>query len=234
MKHLISTVELRNLIDHQRHLVLSKEYLLSPSAKDLAKELGITITWEDSFTSLCPIYDQDQPPSPSSSSSQLSIQPQSKVPQFADPLPLTSRDPISVTEEEIKRVVVKVLSEVMKPVCDHPKMLHIVGEQTVITPFDQAPPGQKIGMTDVITARDANLAAGFMTFEHSSMPWHLTYDEIDYVIEGEFVLRVEDKEYRCKPGDVLSIPKGTSVIFSSPTKAKVFYVTYPANWSDLS
>jgi ethanolamine utilization protein EutQ len=33
---------------------------------------------------------------------------------------------------------------------------------------------------------------------------------------------------------VIYIPKGAQVVFSSPGFAKVFYVTYPANWDELS
>jgi len=72
-----------------------------------------------------------------------------------------------------------------------------------------------------------------MTFDHAKLPWLLNYDEVDYVIEGEFVLEVEGKVFRAKAGDVVYIPKGSQVIFSSPTFCKVFYATYPANWADF-
>jgi ethanolamine utilization protein EutQ len=68
----------------------------------------------------------------------------------------------------------------------------------------------------------------------SQLPWHLTYDEIDYVVEGEFELQINGTVNKCKAGDVLSIPKGSSVVFGSPFYAKVFYVTYPANWEEIS
>jgi ethanolamine utilization protein EutQ len=100
-------------------------------------------------------------------------------------------------------------------------------------PFAQAPAGQKIGMTDVITERDGNLGAGFMTFEKSKLPWTLTYDEMDYVVEGEFTVETGGKLYTMKPGDVFYIPKNTSVVFSSPSFCKVFYVVYPSNWFSL-
>ncbi|MCO5387332.1 MAG: cupin domain-containing protein [Desulfosporosinus sp.] len=103
----------------------------------------------------------------------------------------------------------------------------------VIQPFLEAPPGQKVGLVDVIDSRVGNLASGFMTFDHSKLPWFLNYDEVDYVIEGEFVLEVEGQVFRAKPGDVVYIPKGSQVVFSSPSFCKVFYCTYPANWADF-
>ena len=127
----------------------------------------------------------------------------------------------------------KILSEVLKPACENPKATHVMGKNVVIQPFPEAPQGQKVGLVDVIDARVGNLASGFMTFDHARLPWLLNYDEVDYVIDGDFVLEVEGKVFRAVAGDVLYIPKGSQVVFSSPTFCKVFYATYPANWADL-
>ncbi|KJS46560.1 MAG: ethanolamine utilization protein, partial [Peptococcaceae bacterium BRH_c23] len=135
--------------------------------------------------------------------------------------------------EDLKKAVQKILGEVLKPACENPKATHVKGETVVIQPFLEAPPGQKVGLVDVIDSRVGNLASGFMTFDHSRLPWFLNYDEVDYVIEGEFVLEVEGQVFRAKPGDVVYIPKGSQVVFSSPTFCKVFYATYPANWADF-
>ena len=102
-----------------------------------------------------------------------------------------------------------------------------------LEPFDQAPPGQKILLKDVVTSREGNLAAGFMSFDHSELPWHLTYDEVDYVVEGVFTLQANGRTYTCQAGDVLYIPKDTHVVFGSPSQTRVFYVTYPANWAEV-
>ena len=71
-----------------------------------------------------------------------------------------------------------------------------------------------------------------MTFEKCEMPWTLEYDEVDYVIEGVFTIETGGKLYTMKPGDVFHIPKGTSVVFGSPSFGKVFYAVYPSNWMD--
>jgi len=59
-------------------------------------------------------------------------------------------------------------------------------------------------------------------------------EELDYVIEGSLDIIVNGKTYRGKAGDVFYIPKNTTVTFSTPDKAKFFFVTYPANWAELS
>jgi len=78
------------------------------------------------------------------------------------------------------------MSEVLKPACENPKATHVVGKNVVIQPFLEAPLGQKVGLVDVIDARVGNMASGFMTFDHSRLPWVLNYDEVDYIIERRF------------------------------------------------
>lgn len=137
------------------------------------------------------------------------------------------------SDDEIRRIVRWVLAEKEKPACPNPRLTHVKGSGVKLEPFPQAPPGQVIHMTDVVTAREGNLAAGFMTFEKSELPWHLTYDEVDYVVEGTFTLQANGKTYVCEAGDVMYIPKDTRVVFGSPGYAKVLYVTYPANWAEV-
>lgn len=134
---------------------------------------------------------------------------------------------------EVQEIVRRVLDKMTKPACANPRLTHVKAAGIVMEPFEQAPPGQQIKLKDVITSREANLGAGFMEFDRSEFPWHLTYDEVDYVVEGTFTLQSGGVTYTCKAGDVLYIPKDTKVVFGSPTQARVFYVTYPANWADL-
>jgi len=36
------------------------------------------------------------------------------------------------------------------------------------------------------------LGAGIGVFEDCSIPWHITYDEVIYILEGQFTLQVGD------------------------------------------
>jgi len=152
------------------------------------------------------------------------------------PISLVSKiSEVDVSNEQLKKIVQKVIAETVKPACENPVATHVKGKNVLVQPFSEAPPGQKINLVDVIDARVGNLASGFMTFEQAKLPWHLNYDEMDYVIEGEFVLEVSGKRvFRAIAGDVIYIPKGCNVVFSSPTYCKIFYVTYPANWAEFS
>lgn len=134
--------------------------------------------------------------------------------------------------DEIRRIVQNVVAQQMKPICPNPRLTHVRASDVKLEPFDQAPPGQKIELKDVVTSREGNLAAGFMTFDQSELPWHLTYDEVDYIVEGAFTLKANGRTYTCEAGDVIYIPKDTHVVFGSPARTRVFYVTYPANWAE--
>lgn len=213
MGRFISAAVLREMAKVDKTIVLDEDSVLTPSAKDLAKELGISICKGKEEIVGRPARQTNTP--------QQDVKP---TPGPTEPV---------ILNDDLKKAVQKILGEVLKPACENPRATHVKGETVVIQPFPEAPPGQKVGLVDVITAREGNLCSGFMTFDHSSLPWFLNYDEVDYIIEGEFVLEVEGKVFRAKAGDVVYIPKGSQVVFSSPTFCKVFYATYPANWADL-
>lgn len=99
-------------------------------------------------------------------------------------------------------------------------------------PFEVKRPDMQIRSTDVVTDRDGSpIGAGFMRFENGSFPWTLNYDEVEYVIDGELEIRVGDESFIGRPGDVIFIPRGTSILFCTRTFAHFLYITFPANWT---
>lgn len=107
------------------------------------------------------------------------------------------------------------------------------GDSVELTPFTAAGPGKKVGMADLITSRDgAPMTAGIMSWARAdSFPWKLDYDEVDLVLEGVLHITIDGRTLEGKPGDVFYIPKGSSIVFGTPWRTKVFYVTYPADWA---
>jgi ethanolamine utilization protein EutQ len=99
--------------------------------------------------------------------------------------------------------------------------------------FDTGNPNNKVFYQELISKDDSSMSAGFLTIEKSSFEWELCYEEIDYVIEGTLTITINGKTFTAYPGDVLYVPSGSKVVWGSPDKAKVFYTTYPANWSDM-
>jgi ethanolamine utilization protein EutQ len=108
---------------------------------------------------------------------------------------------------------------------------HVQGGSVQFGRFEGAGEGTQVGLADVITSSDRSpMAAGYMAWSNCFFPWTLGYDEIDVVLEGELHIRSEGKTVIGKAGDVIFIPRGSSIEFGTPGKVRFIYVTYPADW----
>ena len=94
-------------------------------------------------------------------------------------------------------------------------------------------PSHKVYTHDLFSLQQSpRLGCGIMEMEHTSFPWTLQYDEIDYVISGELTVHCCGRSVTAGPGELILIPKGSSIQFSAPEKARFLYVTYPADWQN--
>ena len=94
-------------------------------------------------------------------------------------------------------------------------------------------PGMNVWLKDVVVTQDRSpMGAGFMSLDKGEMQWTLTYDEIDIVLEGELVITRGNEQVRGKTGDVIYIPKGSSITFGTPNWTRFVYVVFPVNWNE--
>ena len=94
-------------------------------------------------------------------------------------------------------------------------------------------PGTNVWLKDAVVTQDRSpMGAGYMSLDKGEMQWTLTYDEIDIVIEGELVITRGDEQVRGKTGDVIYIPKGSSITFGTPSWTRFVYVVFPVNWNE--
>lgn len=70
-------------------------------------------------------------------------------------------------------------------------------------------------------ALQAKLSGGYMAWEKASFPRTLEENEIAVVIEGELHLTVGGNTVVGKAGDMLYLPQGTNVLYSTPGKVKL-------------
>ena len=99
--------------------------------------------------------------------------------------------------------------------------------------MDTGNPADRVRTRDLFTLEEApRLGCGLMVMERTTFPWTLTYDEMDYVIEGRLDILVDGQTVSAGPGEVLYIPKDTSIQFSVRDKARFLYFVYPANWQN--
>ena len=99
--------------------------------------------------------------------------------------------------------------------------------------LDTGNPANRGWTRDLFTLEQSpRLGAGLMVMEHTTFPWHLAYDEIDYVISGRLTVISPAGPVTAGPGQVILIPKDSDIQFSAPESARFLYVTYPADWQN--
>lgn len=118
-------------------------------------------------------------------------------------------------------------------VVDPSGLVLVRGQSVRLGKFTGAGPDRNIGLTDVISGRDGSpMTAGIMSWRREdSFPWSLDYDEVDLVLEGVLQITIAGRVLEGRAGDVFYIPKGSRIVFGTPSRTRVFYVTYPADWA---
>lgn len=97
--------------------------------------------------------------------------------------------------------------------------------------LDTGNAGDRVWTHDLFTLQESpRLGVGLMVMEQTTFPWTLNYDEVDYVIEGRLEILINGQTVSAGPGELIFIPKGSSIQFSVKDKARFLYVTYPADW----
>jgi ethanolamine utilization protein EutQ len=100
-------------------------------------------------------------------------------------------------------------------------------------PFNTGKPGDKVFLKDIVSLEESpNLGFGAMEMDHSSFDWTLNYDEVDYIVEGRLEIRKDGRTTAANKGEVIFIPKGSSITFVAPDFVRFMYVTYPADWAN--
>lgn len=201
-----------------RHITLEPDDVLTPLAQDTAREMGIVIQ---------PCSPLEKPlPTPAASGTNGNGKAAEAVPAVSAGLEL---------EPLIRQVVMACLAKINGNGSAPVTPVKRVGAQDYKMqpfPFEINRPEMDVQLVDVITAEHGSpIAAGFLSFHKGSFPWTLTYDEIEFVLEGEIHIGTSQGTVIGKPGDVLYIPKGTQITFGTPGWTKILYVTYPAEWT---
>jgi ethanolamine utilization protein EutQ len=107
------------------------------------------------------------------------------------------------------------------------------GKSVRLGRFAGAGADRHVGLTDLVNGRDGSpMTAGIMSWgRDDSFPWTLDYDEVDLVLEGTLRIEIDGRALEGRSGDVFYIPKGSRIVFGTPSRVRVFYVTYPADWA---
>lgn len=204
--------------------------IITPEAKEVAEQLGIRIVDKN-----CP---QTAKPSPNKGNCSSSLtEAELKVIRQAiiEQLPKGAM----ISDALIDQLVCKAVQEnkhasAPKASNQKPSAVKLVkGNMAKLEIFEGAGIEKQVGIADMIgTADGCNMAAGYMAWENAFFPWTLNYDEINIVLEGELHICHNNEVKVAKAGDLIFIPKGSSIQFGTPTKVRFVYVSWPANWQD--
>lgn len=208
MKALITAADVKKVTEnHETTFYVQADSIITPSAKDTAKDLGIQI-----IVGSAPSLVQDE------------------IKSSCNPVAI----PSSPLEPAI---VAKIVGEVMACLNLSklpPQLVKEVdpcglrlarGNSVVLEKHDTGNPQDKVKIKELFNSRESsNVSAGFMTLEATSYSTHIKHDELHYIIDGSLECSVNDKTYSCEPGDTLFIPADTKVTFSTSHNIRLFYV----------
>ncbi|HCD7969212.1 TPA: ethanolamine utilization acetate kinase EutQ [Citrobacter amalonaticus] len=230
MKTLITANDIRaaHARGEQEMSVVLRASIITPEAREVAELLGITIVEREGSapTAACSV---DEAKSETQRIRETII---AQLPEG------------QFTESLVSQLMDKVLKEKqsleqggMQPgftsVTGKGGIKVIDGSSVKFGRFDGAQP-HCVGLTDLVTEQDgSSMAAGFMQWDNAFFPWTLNYDEIDMVLDGELHVRHEGETMIAKAGDVMFIPKGSSIEFGTQTTVRFLYVAWPANWQSV-
>ena len=99
--------------------------------------------------------------------------------------------------------------------------------------MDTGNPAHRVYTRDLFTLQESpRLGVGIMEMTDTTFPWTLNYDEMDYVVSGRLDILINGDKISAGPGEVVYIPKGSSIQFSVTGHARFLYFVYPADWQN--
>ena len=229
MKKLITANDIRgaHARGEQAMSVVLRASIITPEAREVADLLGFTITECEESTPATVSVPVEKTESQRIRETIIAQLPEG---QFTESL-------VAQLMEKVMKEKQSLEQEAMQPGFDSVTgkggIKVIDGSSVKFGRFDGAQP-HCVGLTDLVTDQDgSSMAAGFMQWENAFFPWTLNYDEIDMVLEGELHVRHQGETLVVKAGDVMFIPKGSSIEFGTPSTVRFLYVAWPANWQSL-
>ncbi len=149
---------------------------------------------------------------------------------------------MNLDQNRLESIVRKVVAEqlaasvpgIVKKVDSGSGVITVKADTVVPEKFDTGKAGDSVFISDVVSLEESpRIMFGIMEMKDgSSFDWTLKYDEVDYIIDGTLEIIVDGKISRAEKGDIIFIPKDTSVTFNTPDETRFMYVTYPADWSE--
>lgn len=135
-----------------------------------------------------------------------------------------------------KEQIKKLLREILQEECEKDAVRYVPLGAIHVSESDRFQTGNssdQVYTHDLFSlAESPRLGCGVMEMEQTTFPWTLQYDEIDYVLEGSLTIVHGNRSVTAQEGELIYIPKGSSIRFSVNDHARFLYFTYPADWQN--
>ena len=148
---------------------------------------------------------------------------------------------MEMKKELLEQIVGKVVMELLKNGGGKEKAEGVIAvpvPQIKVSESDRMDTGKS---GDIVYTKDLfdleespRLGCGIMEMDHTTFDWTLNYDEIDYIIEGTLSIIKNGKKVTAGPGEIILIPRGSSIQFQAEEHARFLYITYPADWANTT
>lgn len=217
MKRLITVSDVEKAVANKKSLIMiDSNTLVTPAARDMAKAKGVALT-EGS----CQYQPHVVVESQNDMVKTITSQPVPHGEQLLDAIKSILLNKIEGCPESGEKKTGKF--QIVPASCDGYEV------------FDTGVPGTHVEYKEVVSASDSpNISSGFLKIIQSSFPWKVLCDEMDIVLEGAVSVTIDGVKRVAHAGDVIYIPPNSEVIWGAEEYAKLFYVTYPANWAELN
>ncbi len=144
---------------------------------------------------------------------------------------------MDVNKDLLETIIRKVIEEknlnTVEEVKEHLGIRSADPEAIKMEKFDTGNPSDRVYLQDIFSLEQSpRLGCGIMEMIETTFDWTLNYDEVDYVIEGTLEVIIDGKKVVANRGEIILIPKGSTIKFSVPKYAKFLYTVFPANWAE--
>lgn len=214
LKQLVTAAQVKEWAEKKETVVyLAPNTIITPAARDAAKDWGITLLEKSNLPK------EEKPPSCENETLSL-----------ASP---------GVDPSLVARIVKEVMACLQRNQ-DFPCLIKesdpcgmvLVRGEPLFNAFSSAGDPPKSKTIKIFDKKEtASFSAGFSIVGDTSLFRELDCDEINYIIDGNLEVKVNNKSYHGQKGDVLFLPAGTKAAYRSYEGAKYFYVSCPGGCS---
>jgi len=225
----------------------SGECIVTEQARDRALELGIALTGDCAADSCCPIGHSTQGgsgnsgPAVRSDSGTGASQGSTDIDRLVCQVVAVIRGKLpsgadgALLERLVREAVVSKLAPSSQNAAPSTSPLveetgvRLIDSAKLLGQSGQVPlPGKAVLAEALGRAGESKLAAGYLSWERASFNRVVEAPEVGVVIAGELHLTVGGQTMIGKPGDMIYLPKGAKVIYSTPSKVTLACVNGPA------